>query len=85
MSFFGPTEAEAVQKANSWYAKESERQKRIVGTSEIEIAADSSKSHHFSGKVWVINRQTHDLRRIEPNELAQYEANGYVRGGPRSK
>lgn len=39
----------------------------------------------FAGKVWVINRTTHDLKRIDPSELANYEANGYVRGGPRSK
>ena len=43
------------------------------------------RSAAFAGKVWVINRSTHHLCRIDPNELANYEAKGYVRGGPRSK
>jgi len=47
---------------------------------------ESVKSeHHFAGKVWMINRTTHDLKRVGQGEVAGYEANGYVRGGPRSK
>jgi hypothetical protein len=39
----------------------------------------------FAGKMWMINRATHHLCRIDPSELTVYEAKGYVRGGPRSK
>lgn len=93
MSFFGPSEQIAMDKANSWYEAEKARQDRLCkpsedhykGTTLAEKPSMQGRGHHFSGKLWVINRSTHHLCRIEPQELQSYEANGYVRGGPRSK
>lgn len=92
MSFFGTSEQAAINRANAWYEAEKTRQARLGGYEAPEIKGTTlvekptgGRGHHFSGKVWVINRSTHDLKRIEPSELQSYEANGYVRGGPRSK
>ena len=55
-------------------------------TAEAHIAKGrGSHLHGMAGKIWVINRSTHHLCRIDPNELAKFEQDGYVRGGPRSK
>lgn len=46
----------------------------------------SGKGHHFAGKVWMVKRdgaEKHKVR-IDPSQVAAYEAQGYVRGGPRS-
>lgn len=44
----------------------------------------TGRGHHFAGKVWMVNKTTGDKKRIDPSEQSTYEANGYVRGGPRS-
>lgn len=41
--------------------------------------------HKMAGKVWMLNRSTGDRARIEQNEVAKYEQNGYIKAGPRSK
>lgn len=90
VSFSGSEEASVIAKAQSFYRKEKERLDNLYGKSDIEV--DKSANHvkgsgrgaHFAGKVWVVNRQLHDLKRIPESELADYEARGYVRGGPRS-
>lgn len=43
-----------------------------------------SSQHHNAGKVWMVNKQTGDKKRIAESEIVQYEWAGYVRGGPRS-
>ena len=86
--FTGATEAEAVAKAEARWESE---QKRYRSHNELEpaLSAASFKSdgrgQAFAGKVWVINRDTQHLCRIDPGELDSYLAKGYVRGGPRSK
>ena len=75
----GETEEIAAHKAKTLY--ESERAK----IKNIEEEADKAlKQHRNAGKVWMINKTTGDKKRIDPDEIAQYEWAGYVRGGPRS-
>lgn len=86
--FSGSDEQSVIANAKTVYVAERAKQTKLRGSlnseTDKDMPADSS-THHFSGKMWVVNRTTHDLKRIEPSELAGYEANGYVRGGPRSK
>lgn len=69
--------------SNSWNDK-------IVDADEKhlkEIKIINNKGHHFAGKVWMVKilaDGTKDKKRIDPSEQSSYEANGYVRGGPRS-
>lgn len=39
--------------------------------------------HGMTGKVWMLNSANHRVR-INASEQADYEAKGYIRGGPRS-
>lgn len=48
------------------------------------IPANESRGHHFAGKIWMVNKSTNHKTRIDQSQLSEYEANGYVRGGPRS-
>lgn len=88
--FSSNSEAAVIAKATALYRKEKERLNNLYGKSDIEVdkpanhVKSSGRGAHFAGKVWVVNRQLHDLKRIEASELASYEARGYVRGGPRS-
>ena len=90
MSFFGPTAEAAQKRANDWYANERQRQARIVGTSEpnvttiANITRGDGRGMHFAGKVWMVNRTTGHKTRVDPGAVAGLEAQGYVRGGPRS-
>ena len=77
----GHTEEEAKTRAQALWEKEQARYATVNAMCE----PSEGRGHHFAGKVWVINRETHDLRRIALSELASYEAQGYVRGGPRSR
>ena len=87
----GYSELEARTKAQVLWDRE--QAKYAAHNSKVDCQGEQPKKidgrgahlHHFAGKVWMINRVTHDLKRIDPNELTVYEANGYVRGGPRSK
>lgn len=92
----GHSELEAKTKAQVLWDKECKRYQvhnSIVDGCDVQTmvrvdrrsAIGSRASEMFKDKVWVINRATHDLKRIDPNELDSYLANGYVRGGPRSK
>lgn len=85
--FSGSDEQSVIANAKTVYVAERGKQTRLRGSLDSETGKDtpSGSRHHFSGKVWVVNRITHDLKRIEQHELTSYEANGYVRGGPRSK
>lgn len=55
------------------------------GTPNSFSVAPSGRGAHFAGKVWVIHQTTRELKRIDPKELDSHLADGYVRGGPRSK
>lgn len=94
----GHTEDEAKQRAIAWYEKEKARQERLYraeleenkpvdddGWTSNPGGVGSGKGQVFVGKLWMLNRTTGQRARIEPSELQSYEAQGYVRGGPRSK
>lgn len=79
----GETEEVAATKARTLY--ESEREKHSKLAHNQTMSKDSKPSqHHNAGKVWMINKQTGDKKRVAESEIAQYEWAGYVRGGPRS-
>lgn len=39
---------------------------------------------HFMGTIWMVNKSTGHKVRIVEDRQAEYEANGYQRGGPRT-
>jgi len=77
----GHSELEAKMKAQVLWDRE--QKKYAAHNSKVDCQKESS--HHLAGKMWMINRVTHHLCRIDPGELTAYEAKGYERGGPRSK
>lgn len=92
------SEAEAVEKINSLY--ESERAKikaadpwTAVNANMQElgkkiadgISVPTGRGSHFVGKVWLIHSFTRAKIRVDQSEVAKYMADGYERGGPRSK
>jgi hypothetical protein len=83
----GHTELEAKTKCQVLWDRE--QKKYALSNAAKDVAVPDIKRgdlrEKFAGKVWVINRSTHHLCRIDPSELVSYEAKGYVRGGPRSK
>lgn len=82
MYFTGKTEEEVVIKAvNQW----NEIYKNIDGFEKIENEYVEKRNHHFAGKVWMIHSFTRAKQRVNPDEVAKYEAEGWVKGGPRSK
>lgn len=91
--FKAATEQSAKDNAETFYIAEKERQLKLCGTSAAEPVSNpvvssepkSGRGAGFVGSVWVLNRSTGHKARIQASELAGYEANGYVRGGPRSK
>ena len=78
----GETEEIAATKARTLY--ESERAKVKPSVSDYLNKEAKSSQHHNAGKVWMVNKQTGDKKRIAESEIVQYEWAGYVRGGPRS-
>lgn len=69
-------------------AMEVERVKNIVAIEEDGWSSGfeaPTSTHGLAGKVWVLNRTTGHRTRIDVSEVVSYEANGYVKGGPRSK
>ena len=93
--FNGATEEIARTKAIALWEKENEKWKRLGLTDdkpEVDTPNDpwaapepSAKGAHIVGKVWMRNKDTRQLARVALTEIALYEKNGYVRGGPRSK
>lgn len=87
--FSGSNEQAVITKARSFYMLEKSRLAKLHGNQEDDRndvrVIQTNRGHHLAGLVWVINRELHDLKRIKPEELAGYEARGYVKGGPRSK
>ena len=96
---FGETEQQAVDKIVSLYEAEklkatSNYQKAATdfnNTKENLTTAKAfpierlSRGHHFAGKVWMIHSFTKAKQRVNPDEVAKYEAEGWIKGGPRSK
>ncbi len=96
--FHGKTEQEAIDKAKfRWESEQKRYQSEPIEDSlpdhagaygtEAMVKVDGRGAHlrAMVGKLWVINRATQHLCRIDPSELQDYEGQGYVRGGPRSK
>ena len=42
-------------------------------------------AHGLAGKIWMIHHQQKIKKRVDPNEVDKYVADGYVRGGPKTK
>lgn len=78
----GETEEIAAHKAKTLY--ENEKAKSKIKKEMLDNFVDKPSQHHNAGKVWMINKQTGDKKRVAESEIAQYEWAGYVRGGPRS-
>src|SRR4051812_47213713 len=79
MSFFGKSEEEALAKANSFWQRETERQKVLIAealkpqpVSDDEIKP-TGKGAHFIGKVWMIHSQSRQKIRIDQGEVSLYE------------
>jgi hypothetical protein len=47
--------------------------------------ASPGRGHALKGMVWVANRDTKHKTRIKADELAAYEAKGYIKAGPRTQ
>lgn len=45
---------------------------------------EDRRGAHFVGTIWMVNKSTGHKTRIVQDKQAEYEANGYVRGGARS-
>lgn len=75
------TESEAVDKITSLYDAEINKWKNTGEGAKISV----NRGHHFAGKVWMIHSFTKAKQRVNPDEVAKYEAEGWIKGGPRSK
>lgn len=82
IKFEGNTEVDVIEKASTFMVAELERLAKLQSV----LATPAPNGNHANiGKVWIVNRQTGDKRRVFPSEPTSYEAKGYVRGGPRSR
>lgn len=92
VSFVGITEEECKTNATNLWNKE---KAKVIGlgykfegerVSEENIQEDASEitTHKNAGKVWMVNTFMEHLCRVSPEEVASYEARGYIKGGPRS-
>jgi len=87
------TEVEAIDKIVSLYEAEAAKfvNKAIAMAAQPLIDAipqsydNRGRGHHFAGKVWMIHSFTRAKQRVNPDEVAKYEAEGWIKGGPRSK
>lgn len=91
--FCAGSEQAVIERAQAFYAREKARQDRLYASTKAaadndeveEVVRTSGKGAQFVGKVWMLNRATGERARVLPGEVASYAAQGYVRGGPRSK
>ena len=87
---YGATEAEAVEKITNLYESEMNKHKPVnvqtVGRgTRPEPEAKSGRGAHFVGKVWLIHSFSRAKIRVDQSEVEKYLAEGWERGGPRSK
>jgi len=57
-----------------------------VGVNDGIVTA-TNRGHHFAGKVWMVKQidgLTKHKTRVDQSQVAEYEAQGYKKGGPRS-
>lgn len=95
--FTGATEADATLRARTLYEREKSRMSamnygdygKVVDNNEPVKPSgwpmpSVGKGAVFAGKVWMKNFVTNERARVDPSQLAEYEAKGYVKAGPRS-
>lgn len=88
------TEADATEAVSNLYIREVEKGKRLGAYTDwatkptVDAQAGGWPQHHltgkFVGKVWMKNFATNERARVEPSQLAEYEAKGFIKAGPRS-
>lgn len=91
---FGETEQQAIDKIVSLYESETAKlinkamsiaAKPLIDAIPQSYDTRNGRGHHFAGKVWMIHSFTRAKQRVNPDEVAKYEAEGWIKGGPRSK
>lgn len=90
---FGATEDEATFKIANLYEAEAAKFDRAPWSKAAQPLVNAipqsydnrGRGHHFAGKVWMIHSFTRAKQRVNPDEVAKYEAEGWIKGGPRSK
>lgn len=50
-----------------------------------DCPAKPKSTHGNVGKAWMLNRATGERARVDVGQIAEYEAKGFIKGGPRSK
>lgn len=91
--FCAGSEQGVIDRARAFYEREKARQDRLYGSTvaaadndEAEVnAAGPSREQVFTGKVWMLNRETGERARVSPGEVGSYIARGFNKAGPRSK
>lgn len=64
---------------------EGEKGTRVINDGWGSAPASNGWGQANVGKAWMLNRATGHRARIDASEVAKYEADGYVKAGPRSK
>jgi len=75
----------AMEMACSIVSRKATRVNIIAPSQESAMWDSFEGGHHFAGKVWMIHSFTKAKQRVNPDEVAKYKAEGWVKGGPRSK
>lgn len=89
-TIFGISEAAALERATRFYKNEVDKltySQRLGATPTRVISTNVGQSRGvgFAGKIWVINRTTHERKRVDASEVENLLANGWIKGGPRTK
>jgi hypothetical protein len=80
----GSTEQEAKDRAKALWDKERERIGNEFGVDMSTPVLANGRGHANTGKLWMHHPEK-GFARVVLTEISMYEANGYVRKGPRSK
>ena len=83
----GSTESEAIENAKTFWEKETAKLSKLYKSESRDAAIErvASTASRNLGKIWVINRATKERKRVEASEVEALVANGWVKGGPRTK
>jgi len=82
--FIGKTEEEAREKFKDWLKKDRGGNNGPVKSNEVEVITPVIKDG-VAGKLWMINHRLKDRQRVSPSQVAEFQAKGYVQGGPRTQ
>lgn len=87
VAFYGATEDEVKNKAFDLWQKEKTKfacqYDSLVDGKPTQVKPTSQ--HHFAGKIWMIHSFTRARQRVNPEDVEKMLAEGWERGGPRSK